>query len=250
MIKELIELGLENYEAKALDVLLKERIDIDGLSRKAGIPFGKVYSVIKKLKEKGLVQETNSRPKLVYIENASEVISRLIKEKNEKEKSLNENLREIAARLDKEREKPSKFFEIGISHEERKNIQLRSFNEAEEEILQILNIHHNPQINRRSKLEYEKSIENAVSRGVIFKSIYPNKAILPRILEKLAKKGEFSVKRLDTDFVRCDIIDRKKVLIKITNKDVVNSGGVLFVENEKLAENMARIFNEMWENAD
>ena len=86
MIEELISLGLEYYEAKALIALLKDKMSLDELSRKSGIPFGKVYSVIKKLKERNIVSETNSRPKLVYIENASEVIGRLIEEKQEKDK--------------------------------------------------------------------------------------------------------------------------------------------------------------------
>ena len=70
MEQELRELGLENYESKALSVLLSEKANLRQLSDKAKIPFGKVYSVVKSLKEKGLVKESNSRPKLIYIENA------------------------------------------------------------------------------------------------------------------------------------------------------------------------------------
>jgi len=249
MIDELRKLGLENYEAKALEVLLKEKLSLRNLSRRAGIPFGKVYSVVKELKKNNFIRETNSRPKLVYVENASEIIARLIKEKQDKEKNLNEKLREIAAGIDNSRSKETKFFEIGISKDERKRIQLRSFKEAENEVLQILNIYHNPKINRNSKSEYEKEIENAINRGVIFRAIYPEKTELPKILKKLNKEGKFAVRRLDTDFSRCDIIDRKKVLIKLAHKDVVNSGGAIFIENEKLAENLAEIFSGMWDDA-
>lgn len=250
MIDELKSLGLENYEAKAISILAKEKLSLRELSRKASIPFGKIYSVIKNLKGKNLVLETNSRPKLVYVENASELISRLIKEKQDREKSLNEKLREIATRFDKTRERETKFFEIGITNEERKKLQLRSFKEAEEEVLQILNIYHNPKINRISKSDYEKEIENAVKRGVIFKAIYPKNVKLPLILEKLSRTEMFKVKRIDTDFSRCDIIDGKKVLIKLAQKDVVNSGGAIFIEDERLAENLKRIFGEMWGQGD
>jgi hypothetical protein len=58
----------------------------------------------------------------------------------------------------------------------------------------------------------------------------------------------FQVKRFDTDFIRCDIIDKKKVLLKIVQPDPMNFGGVFFIEDEKLAENLIRIFNEMWEH--
>lgn len=251
MMQELRALGLENYEAKALGFLMKEKLSLRELSKKAQIPFGRVYSIIKSLKEKNLVLETNSRPKLVYVENASEIVSRLLKEKQEKEKTLNEKLREIATEVDKERRRETKFFEIGISKEERRKIQLRTFQEAGEEVLQILNVYHNPSINRQSKIEYEKEIENAVKRGILFRAIYPEKVELPRILKRLSKKepDKFQVKRLDTDFARCDIVDGRKVLIKLAQKDLVSSGGAIFVENEKLAENLTKIFNEMWENA-
>src|SRR3989344_5177557 len=93
MQEELKQLGLEHYEAKTLQVLLKEKLNLRELSKKAGVPFGKIYSVVKSLKEKEFVKETNSRPKLVYVENASEIIGRLLKEKQEKERRLNETLR-------------------------------------------------------------------------------------------------------------------------------------------------------------
>lgn len=252
MLEELEKLGLSHYESKALNVLLKEKFNLRELSKKAEVPFGKIYSVIKSLKEKGLVKETDSRPKLIYVENASEIIGRLIKEKQDKEKEINEKLREIVTEIDKERQRETKFFEIGISREDRRRLQLRIFNEAEEKILQILNIYHNPNINRQNKIEYEKAHENARKRGVVTKAIYPRKVELPSILKNLNKKfpDKFQVKRFDTDFARCDIVDGKKVLVKLAQKDLVSSGGVLFIENEKLAESLIKIFNQMWEEAE
>jgi hypothetical protein len=88
-----------------------------------------------------------------------------------------------------------------------------------------------------------------VKRGVVFRAIYPKAAILPDILKKLNKNKPdyFQVKRLDTDYVRCDIIDRKKVLLKLVQQDPLQFGGILFVENEKFAENLVNVFNALWE---
>jgi len=251
MIEEFKSLGFENYEAKALEVLLKGRLSVKELSKKTNIPFGKIYSIIKKLKERGFVSETNSRPKLVYVENASEIIDRLIKNKQEKDRQLNDRLREIANEVDKGHSKESKFFEVGITQEENKKIQLRSFSESKKEILQIINIHHKPKSNRKNKIMWEKEIEKAVLRGILFKSIYPRDAVLPPILEKLNKKHpeKFQVKRFDTDFIRCDIIDEEKILLKIVNEDFGRFGGILFFENEKFAKNLREIFNDIWEES-
>ena len=252
MIEELQKLGLEYYEAKALHILFNGRFSLKDLSKKSGIPFGKVYSIVKKLKEKGFVLETNSRPKLVYVENSSDIIDKLIKNKDDKEKILKEKLRNIATEIDKSKGKSTKFFEIGTNTEDNKRIQMRSFKEAEEEILQIINIHHKPKSNRESKTLWEKEIILAVNKGVKFKSIYPTETILPKKLLNLNKKSpnDFMVKRLNTDFIRCDIIDRKKVLLKIVQPDPINFGGIFFIENEKLAENLIKIFEEFWSEAD
>ena len=249
MIERLKFLDLSHYESKALNLLLKEKLSIRELSKKAEIPFGKVYSVVKNLKEKGVINETNSRPKLIYIENASEIISKLIEKKQEKNKDNIEYLKQFAAEIDKNRKKTTKFFQIGTSQEDNTDIQLRSFTEAKEEVLQIINIYHKPKSNRERKNLWEREIVNAINRGVVFKAIYPNKTVIPRVLSKLNKTNpnNFQIKRFDTDFVRSDIIDRKKVLIKFVREDPFQFGGILFIENEDLANNFFKIFNEMWE---
>src|SRR6056297_3620720 len=94
MEKEFKELGLTHYESKALSLLIQKSLTLKKLSDKAEIPFGKVYSVVKSLKEKNLVKENNSRPKLVYVDDASEVVSKLINHKKEKENKLYEKARE------------------------------------------------------------------------------------------------------------------------------------------------------------
>ncbi|MDD5133633.1 MAG: helix-turn-helix domain-containing protein [Candidatus Nanoarchaeia archaeon] len=252
MIQELQTLGLSYYESKALEILLKEKLSLENLSKKSGIPFGKVYSIVKSLKQKGLIKETNSRPKLIYTENASNLISKLIKEKQEKENVVISKLRNLVTNIDKKKGEITNFFQIGTTINDNKQIQLRAFNGAEKEVLQILNIHHKPGTNRESKLIWEKEIKKAILRGIIFKSIYPKKIVLPKIIANLNKKypKKFQIRKIDTDFIRCDIIDRKKVLLKLVCEDALLFGGILLIEDEKLAENLIKVFNNLWEQAD
>ncbi len=252
MTEELQELGLSYYESKALGILFKKKLSLKQLSKEAEIPFGKIYSVVKRLREKDLVKENNSRPKLVYVENVSEIMTRLIKEKQNKDKAIREKLREIATSIDKVKEKKTAFFQIGTSVSDNREIQMRTFKEAESEVLQVLNIHHKPKSNRESKTLWEKEIVKAVKRGVKFKAIYPKDTDIPKILKNLNKQNpkSFQIKRFNTDFVRCDIIDEKKVLLKIVQADPLQFGGVLFIENESLANNLKKIFEEMWEQAE
>jgi len=251
MENELKELGLEHYESKALALLLKEKLNLRQISCKSKIPFGKVYSVIKKLKEKDLVKETNSRPKLIYVENASSVITRLIEDKKEKEFGMTEKLKRFASEIDLSNKQETKFFQIGTSVEDNRKIQLRSFTEAKKEILQILNVYHKPNSNRESKTLWEKAIVNSVKRGIVFKAIYPKDIVLPKILKELSKEqpDNFQIKRYNTDFVRCDVVDNDRVLIKLVQQDPLQFGGVFFIENEKMNNNLRKIFYEMWEMA-
>jgi sugar-specific transcriptional regulator TrmB len=249
MNQDLKQLGLSHYESKALETALKESLTARALAKKAQIPLGKVYSIINSLEKKNLINQTESRPKLVYVENASAVISRLIEQKQRQDEQLISTIRELATEIDVSKSKPSKFFQIGTDTNDNKEIQLRSFIEAQKEVLQIINIHHKPKSNRENKTLWEKEIVKAIDRGVIFKAIYPKSTILPHVLQKLNPKL-FQVRRHDTDFARCDIVDEKKVLIKLVNEDPLQFGGVIFVENEKLAKNLTKIFNELWEQAE
>ncbi len=252
MEKELMQLGLDYYESKALSLLFNSKLNLRQISDKAKIPFGKVYSVVKNLKEKGLVKETNSRPKLIYVDNASEIISNLIELKKKNDLEIESKLKETASQFDRNKGKETKFFQIGTTTEDNRNIQLRTFKEAKNEVLQILNIYHKPHSNRQSKNLWEKSIVKAVERGIIFKSIYPIKSKIPILLEKLNERSpeKFQIKRIGTDFTRCDIIDEDKVLIKLVHEDPLQFGGVLFIEDEKLNENLRKIFYELWEKSE
>lgn len=89
----------------------------------------------------------------------------------------------------------------------------------------------------------------AIERGVRFKSVYPKGAVLPRMLEKL-DPDKFSVRRYDTDFIRCDIIDDRKVMLKLVQPDPMHFGGIFFIENENLVSNLKKIFYEFWEQGE
>jgi len=252
MEKEFREFGLSYYESKALNLLLSNKLTLRELSKKSNIPFGKIYSVVKSLKDKELVRETNSRPKLIYVENASKVISKLIEDKKREDGEIYERLRSFSTEIDLLKGNEARFFQIGTTTEDNKKIQLRSFNEAKEEVLQILNVYHKPKSNRESKTLWERSIVEAVKRDVVFKAIYPIDLELPPILRRLHKEypDKFQIKRLNADFVRCDIVDNDKVLIKLVQQDPLQFGGVFFIEDEKLANNLKKIFYELWERAE
>ncbi|MBS3148379.1 hypothetical protein J4219_05825 [Candidatus Woesearchaeota archaeon] len=250
MLDKLKELGLSHYESLAFTELLSERLTFKQISRKAKIPAGKVYSVVNSLHSRGLISLSENRPKQAFVHNASETVRKLIKQKQVEHEALITTLRTYATEIDASKAQPTKFFQLGTTLDDNKSIQSRTFIEAEREVCQIINIHHKPHSNRKSKTIWEQEIEKAVGRGVRFRSIYPIDCKLPNSLAELNKKHPalFAVKRLDTDFCRCDIIDGKKTLIKLIHQDATHHGGVIFVENERFASNLQELFEQFWQN--
>lgn len=247
-MKQLQELGLSHYESKAFEALLRDKLSAKQLSKKAGIPYGKIYFVINSLIKRGFAAETQTRPKQYYMIDPSTAISTLIEQKERNNNKLFSELRALAILSEKSKSSQSKFFELGTTQEDNRTIQLRTFTEAQKEVCQIINIHHKPYINRAIKLTWEKEIEKAIKRGVTFRSIYPIQAELPDLLKKLPK-DKFHVKRMDTNFTRCDIIDKKKTCIKLMHSDAFCFGGIVFLEDETFSKNLQNIFETFWNEA-
>ena len=241
-------LGLSFYEAKALETLLPESLTAKDLSNKAKIPLGKVYSVILGLQHKGLVSVQGTRPEKYGVDHPSGVIERLIQQREFEHERFVSKLRDWAVQLDAIRERKPRFFQAGITIEEQRELQSRLFQNAEHEVCQLFNTHHVSTSNRLSKSVWEQDIKSAVSRGIIFRALYPVKVKLPMILESLPETV-FQVRRLNIDLTRCDIADKKRVLLKIVHPDGIGYSAVIFVENRPLAQTLQASFESLWDRA-
>jgi len=242
------DFGLTHYENKALEIILSTETDLRELSTAAKIPPGKVYSIVKSLHAKGLIKLTETRPKKAYVENASEVISNLIEQKQQRDEKKFSQLRLLASSISVSKSEPNELFMIGSSQQENGTIQLKAFQGAKKEVCQIFNKNHRPKDNRENKQIWEIEIKKCIDKGVIFKALYPFDTVLPEILASLPK-DKFIVRRYAGDFSRIDIIDNKKVLIKIVPEDQMLFGGLVYFENEKFSRNLKKIFDNMWDSA-
>lgn len=242
-------LGLSAYEARVLDAVLAGPVTLRDLAYRARVPPGKISTVVRRLRDRGLVERTDDRPMRIHVPNASAAVSRLVSEREEALFSSISRLRDSAASLDRSRAEPSAFFEIGSTREDNERIQLRVFEEARREVLQVLNVHHAPSSNRSSKRRWEEAIEAAAARGVRFRAIYPRAAKLPPIIERLAATDSFAIRRLDTDFTRCDVVDGRAVMVKLVGPDKSAFGGIVFFEDRRFAGNLGRVFETLWSEA-
>ncbi len=241
-------LGLSFYEAKALETLLPESLTAKELSAKAKIPLGKVYSVVLALQRKGLVSAQGARPERYGVEHPSAVIEQLIQQKEDEHERVVTKLRDWSVQLDLLHERTPRFFQVGVSLEEQRELQSRLFGEAEHEVCQLFNTHHVATSNRLSKSVWEQDIKSAINRGVVFRALYPLHVKLPVILSSLSP-SLFFVRRVNTDLTRCDIADQKKVLLKIVHPDGIGYATVILIENRPLARTLQASFENLWDRA-
>jgi len=241
------EFGLNYYENKALEVIIRERLNVKGIIKNSGIPPGKIYSVLKSLSKRGIITQSNSRPKNFYVENPAKIISTLIEQKQAKDEEIVSRARTLVSTLPADNQEY--FFKVGASTSENREIQLKVFNDAKKEVCQILNSKHKPNMNRQNKDEWENAIKYAIRRGVKFRALYHKDTQIPQNLSRLPK-DKFEIRRTSNDMYRIDIVDNKKVMIKIVYDDPLMFGGIIFVENEKLAKNLKAIFEDLWKNSD
>jgi len=254
MIDDLKKVGLSTYQARVLENLLQRKHTVKELIKSSKVPAGKVYTVLKGLVEKGLVKESDTRPKEVYVESASLIMKKLIDRHQAEQDSAVLALQRFATERDALESRKTPFLDIatGTDFEESDRVQLRAVSEAEKEVLIIMNIHHQPSFNRTGKIAWERAVESAANRGVAFKCIYARKTQLSSAIKRLmkSKQESFQVKRLDLNFARCEISDGKKALVKLNYEDPRTFGGMIFLENKAFAENLRAVFFRFWDEAE
>ena len=80
-----MDFGLTEYEARTLTTLFNfVEADAPHISRNAEIPKTRIYDVLEKLKEKGLILEVYGRPKRYKVIDPNEIFKQLIDNKKKK----------------------------------------------------------------------------------------------------------------------------------------------------------------------
>ncbi|RLE65810.1 MAG: hypothetical protein DRJ47_04035 [Thermoprotei archaeon] len=96
LVKSLMQLGLRNYEARAYaTIAIFREATAPNIAERSGIPTSKIYSVLKSLEERGLIECQNGRPKIYRITDPDYSFSNLIKVYEEKKNSIVKLLNEI-----------------------------------------------------------------------------------------------------------------------------------------------------------
>ena len=89
-VKEyLIRLGLNNYQASALETLFHyQELDAKEISKNSGVPYTKVYEALEFLERNGLVRYTPGKPRVYKSIESEKVFDMLIEKQKEQTKKL------------------------------------------------------------------------------------------------------------------------------------------------------------------
>ena len=251
MVKIIPEFSRFNLSKREIEILsyLYESLSSDArqISKAISISEQKIYPYLKNLVERGFLTSESTYPAIYKIAHPNAFKTELDKAKLEIEQTKY-FLRNLAERQTKLYGRENPFFDIATKLNQNIKLQLNVFDMANTEFLQVLNIYHRHSENRKQKNLFEKGIIRMINRGVVYKTIYPLNKPIPELLKDYTKK--FEIKRLDTTFQRCDVIDKRFVLIKILDEhDILNFIGSIFIDDENLAMNLRYTFFQLWNKA-
>ncbi len=95
----LLDFGLTEYEAKTLTTLFNfVEADAPHISRNAEIPKTRIYDVLERLKERGLVLEVYGRPKRYKVIEPNEIFKYLMDEKQKEFSVLSKQVKDILSK--------------------------------------------------------------------------------------------------------------------------------------------------------
>ncbi len=262
----LAKIGLNRYESSVYLTLLKEGfMEASKLSHVAKVPIGKIYDVLKDLKNYGLVETKPSRPqkyravdpksafKLMYKRKEQEALNEL--------KMLKETFDEIERELcndNSPQNVETVFWPDNFRNNELNEIVDSSFEIIEHELCVVTPIKYKPERSEQydaSVSTFSKAYLNLIQRGIKVKIIDPGSKLLPS-LKKLSDSIDISFKCGFKDLMEIRIletehnfviIDSKITLLDIEDQvDMSRNLGMTRIYDESYAKRFKTKFDELW----
>lgn len=250
-LKNLIELGLNTYEAKVyLSMLGKNSITASDASKMSGVPRQRIYDILNTLQLKGLCLEKPGKVLKYKATEPKEALISMLVEKNKKFQRELEKQRELALKISKKLEngnkievnEPMEFIEIYRNP----NQILRKYDEllleSENEILNIAKL---PYLQEKAEPTYEK-----VKNGIDVKFLIENNILKekPQMIEAIFRLyGNKDNRFIDSLPLKFSVFDGKKVSLTLPSENTNGIVGVV-IKNRNMAEAMRILFYSLWEN--
>ncbi|MCX6821939.1 MAG: hypothetical protein NTW30_04135 [Candidatus Aenigmarchaeota archaeon] len=241
---ELKVFGLNKYESETYLTLLRIGLSTSPqISLKSGVPYGRIYTILFSLEEKGFVKVFEGKPKRFMTIEPRVILNRIIDEKMKEMIQFKEKTSKIIQVLEKikkrEFEKPLEKIQIIEGKKNYLNLSVKLHEEAKEE---WRTIHRLPLYEPHLKA-YKKAIERGIKIRILTCLTEENMNNLD-----VWKKTGAEIRHLDNISAHFTVIDNNKVVIRLSDEYI---GGYvsLFIQSPALAKTLADHFDDLWKNA-
>ncbi|MFW9874430.1 MAG: TrmB family transcriptional regulator [Candidatus Thorarchaeota archaeon] len=241
---------LSNYEIKTYMTLLKSnRLTARELSDKSKVPTGRIYEILDSLKEKGMIEIQDSRPKIykamTFNEASLNIISHLKNNQQRKVSFLINHAKQLETKINAmnfpiNKNSSKIFWSTAYGWHSIFELYIKRFNSLKENLLMTGFLNENTLKILPQAKDFYKGILIALNRGIQIKYLWSfefderplseeqktrNELLFKKITKKLkdlfnisSKINEFEMKytqkRIPTFY---DIFDNNRVLIKLQN---------------------------------
>lgn len=250
-LKNLIELGLNTYEAKVyLSILGKNSVTASETSKMSGVPRQRIYDILNSLQMKGLCHEKPGKVLKYKATEPKEALISMLVEKNKKFQRELEKQRELALNISKqldngnseEEKDPLVFIEVYRNPNQILKKYDEMLLEAENEILNTAKL---PYLQELAEPTYEK-----VKNGIDIKFLIENNILheKPKMIEAIFRLyGDKENRFIDSLPLKFSVFDGKKVSLTLPSENTNGIVGVV-IKNKNMAEAMRMLFFSLWQN--
>lgn len=238
----LVKLGLTEYEVKTLSTLFDLReADSPEVAKAAQVPKTRVYDVLDKLVEKGLVVKMSTRPKKYRALTPREALHKLVDEKKRDLEKWSDEAEEIGKELERTQGTLStneKILKVK-SRTDFYKILAQEVDTAQKKVqgLTALDMHHHL---------LHDALSRAAQRNVSVKLTGSH----PEGFQEASKGWGENVQLQDAQHgMHAYVIDGKKVVMLLSDlkKDQSEYHFAIWPDNEAMAQTIQHTFNQNWD---
>jgi len=250
--------GLNNYENKVyLSLMTEASSDARTISQSSDVPYGRIYDVLDSLNSKGLVNEIAGRPKKYTAVEPDAAISSLIEQRKKEVEELEKQAAITKQELNKlytKKPRDELVWKAAIGDDLFKTYY-NLLGEARFEFLAFFELtpeevnnskHFKKYLNLLSQLHQQNGIAKIIlslNDPRYFKKVIESHPEFLQILN-LAE-----VKYIKTYHQGFTIIDKEKVIIKVSNPLGDEMLAAMYMWQNTLAQTLRESFLELWEQA-
>lgn len=233
--------GLSRYEKQAyLALLILGRSKSREVSKESKVSYGRIYEILEKLEQRGLVSIIPTEPKTFEAIEPRLAFKMILEQKKQELKKLEGEIKDVKIPLKKLQRKEEDKTLILHGTQKYMGVVMKMNEDAKNEMLSIPGIYTASLAN---KILYQR----ALKRGVKCRKIVRFEGFNKQAVRENIALGE-EIRQNELKGLRLKIVDRNEALLSIVDpisKDRIS----IYTTNKDFANSMAIFFESLWDKS-